>query len=340
VRRLGHRPALDGIRGIAIAGVVGVHFFGLSGGFFGVDLFFVLSGFLITTLLLEEHAATDVISLRNFYARRVRRLVPALGALLVVTGVVGSYAFSPGRLAEMLAYGALYAANAARAFVRPDPLAVGPLGPLWSLAQEEQFYLVWPLALVFLLRRRVGPSGLAASLAALFVVLVTYRAGLGLAGTSPARLYYAPDTHADGLVLGCLAGVLRLRGLRIDSRVGLGAIAALLALMGVGGESVAWNVFGLPAIELVAAAAILGALDPGPCAAVLSFRPLVWLGALSYSLYLWQGFALWLTGGKLLMISLGIASVLAVVSYSQIERPFRRRRTETVAGAPASAPGI
>src|SRR5712671_6272444 len=128
--RLGYVPALDGVRGIAILAVIGNHFLGLSGGFFGVDVFFVLSGFLITTLLLEEHAASGGISFRRFYERRARRLLPALGVLLLFVGLLGISVgwFVIGELAS----GLFYATNIVRAIGHPHTFS-GPVGHLWSL---------------------------------------------------------------------------------------------------------------------------------------------------------------------------------------------------------------
>src|SRR5438876_1035916 len=161
MRRLGYVPALNGLRGLAIAAVCGVHFFGLAGGFLGVDVFFVLSGFLITTLLLEErdrHGAIDVVA---FYRRRVRRLLPAL-AFLVLTAVAFEFVVGGfGRAGETAALG-LYSANFVRAFTAVN--VPRPVGPLWSLAQEEQFYLVWPFLLVGPLKR-LSPRALIAGLA-------------------------------------------------------------------------------------------------------------------------------------------------------------------------------
>ena len=160
--RFGHVPALDGVRGIAIAAVVGFHFFDTpSGGGIGVDLFFVLSGFLITTLLLEEQSTTGRISLVEFYKRRGRRLLPGLGALLAAAAAVlltgGSSVVSP----RSLIGGAFYVTNIIDAF---HPIH-GALQHLWTLAEEEQFYLLWPIVLLWLLRRRVSPMRLARGLA-------------------------------------------------------------------------------------------------------------------------------------------------------------------------------
>jgi peptidoglycan/LPS O-acetylase OafA/YrhL len=322
--RLGYVPALNGLRGIAILGVLGVHLFGLSGGFYGVDLFFVLSGFLITTLLLEEHDRTGLVSLRAFYIRRARRLLPALGAVLVLIAVVGPMFYSPGLVASIVASG-LYAANIVRGFGHSDFLAATPAAHLWSLAQEEQFYVVWPIALLAL-RRRLTERRVMTLLAAGFVALVLYRAALAGAGAGWHRLYYAPDTHMDGLVLGCFLAYARRRGLTVSALTGCVAGALIVAAFILGEQTVRWSAGGLPVVELAAAALVLAALSPGPVRAVLSARPLVWIGALSYSLYLWQIPAMWLTGWDDRWGALALTVVFTLISYYVIERPFRRPR--------------
>jgi peptidoglycan/LPS O-acetylase OafA/YrhL len=333
--RLGYVPALDGLRGVAILGVLGVHLFGLSGGFYGVDLFFVLSGFLITTLLLEEHDRTGRVSLRAFYIRRARRLMPALCAVLVLIAVVGPLYYSPALLASIVASG-LYAANIVRGFGTSDFLNATPAAHLWSLAQEEQFYVLWPVALLSL-HRRLTERRLMTLLAAGFVLLVLYRAGLAAAGAGWHRIYYAPDTHMDGLVLGCLVACARRRGLTtVPALAGCAAFALVVAAFALGAQTVPWSVGGMPVVEIAAAALVLAALSPGPVSLALSARPLVWIGALSYSLYLWQIPAMWLTGWDDRWGALALAAALTLVSYYVIERPFRRPRARAIA-VPAAA---
>jgi peptidoglycan/LPS O-acetylase OafA/YrhL len=315
--------------------VLGVHLFGLSGGFYGVDLFFVLSGFLITTLLLEEHDRTGRVSLRAFYIRRARRLMPALCAVLVLIAVVGPLYYSPALLASIVASG-LYAANIVRGFGTSDFLNATPAAHLWSLAQEEQFYVLWPVALLSL-RRRLTERRLMTLLAAGFVLLVLYRAGLAVAGAGWHRIYYAPDTHMDGLVLGCLVACARRRGLTtVPALAGCAAFALVVAAFALGAQTVPWSVGGMPVVEIAAAALVLAALSPGPVSLALSARPLVWIGALSYSLYLWQIPAMWLTGWDDRWGALALTAALTLVSYYVIERPFRRPRARAIA-VPAAA---
>ena len=298
MKRLGHVPALDGLRGIAIAAVCANHFFGLLGGYFGVDLFFVLSGFLITTLLLEERDERGSISLRNFYVRRARRLFPALAALLVMALIC--VLVLPGSRVPVTAhsflFGGFYLANIARAFQHPDPLSGTPFAPLWSLAQEEQFYVVWPVLLIGLLRLR--RDTIAKILLTLFFALFVYQLGLVAHGATWSRLYYGPDTRLGGLVIGCFAAVVRREGGRLPARVGWGAAVFVLgAMIGVAG-TLQSDVFGSPLVELCCGALVVAALEPGLLGRVLSLRWLTPVGRVSYSLYLWQGLALWLTNRR------------------------------------------
>jgi hypothetical protein len=208
VKRLGYAPALDGLRGVAIALVMLHHADVLPGGYIGVDVFFVLSGFLITTLLLEERAAQGRISLRGFYRRRARRILPALITLLL--GYLVVVALAGGSGIRAVALGGFFTGNAVQAFANPNPLAQNGLGlaHLWSLAEEEQFYLLWPVVLILLARtRRLIPA-----LATILAVALVWRGVLAAEGASFYRIYYGPDTHADGLLAGALLAALRWRG--------------------------------------------------------------------------------------------------------------------------------
>lgn len=337
-RRLGYVPALDGLRGVAIAAVLACHFFGFrngsfaTGGFFGVDLFFVLSGFLITTLLLEDHAARTG-SLRRFYARRARRLLPAVGGLVVVFLVVMVAAGQTVRGFVIVAAGALYVGN----FAHLAGVSTRPLDHLWSLAEEEQFYLVWPL-LLFVLLRRLPESRLFRGLIAAAAAVAAYRLLLAGFGAGADRLYIGPDTHSDGLIIGCAAAIYRRRGDRLPSqRITLLALAVVVAAFFLGHPSANWLLFGLAPFNLAAVVVVLGATRPGLVASRLAVRPLVYVGAISYSLYLWHQFARWLLGGEHPWIALPLSFLLAIASYHLIEQPFRRKRAPTVTGSPIQA---
>ena len=211
------------------------------GGGDGVDLFFVLSGFLITTLLLEERSETGAISLRSFYARRAGKLLPAL---LVMLGAFSVIAVAKGHdpVWDLERFG-FYTGNAVRAFIALPPSG---LDHLWSLAEEEQFYLIWPLLLLAFARTR----RLLMFTLALTSVLILYRAGLAIGGASLNRLYFGPDTHADGLTMGALLAIIRQRrsiavpeGL-LPWIVGCFTLAVLIPNLNTG-----WHIIGLPPIR-------------------------------------------------------------------------------------------
>jgi peptidoglycan/LPS O-acetylase OafA/YrhL len=351
--RLGHRPALDGLRAFAIAAVVPYHWgagghFGLGGGFLGVNLFFVLSGFLITRLLLEEHTRTDEISRGNFYRRRVARLLPGYLALLAVVIVLSRVAPVFGSAASVR-IGTLasvsYVANwvaATRGFG-----ALGPFAHLWSLALEEQFYLLWPLVMIVALRgmapRRLGHlAGLAA--AVIFVQLAVRSLG------SPNEMLLYLGTDGQGmafLLLGCAAaltwavgpGFLATTFGRFVQRFGGWAIVPILPFV-VGFDHNghlfyyrgAFAVIGVCMVVLV-----LAALVDGPLSRALAWRPLVYLGQRSYSVYLWHYPVIlmtnWVNDRYTMHWNLSIACViagcatlgLAELSFRVVERPMRRR---------------
>jgi peptidoglycan/LPS O-acetylase OafA/YrhL len=265
-----YQPALDGLRALAVSVVVAFHYppetaHAFRGGFLGVDAFFVLSGFLITTLLLEEHRRTGSVSLRKFYARRALRLLPAASVLLVV-GVALSLFLSDTAPARPKAIGlfgmAAYIANWVQIF---EPGSLGELSHTWSLAIEEQFYLLWPLALVLLLRRGarartmlvVIGAGIAAS-AAWRAVVWTHAAvphsnfiDYYLRITSGAessntqillhrihvwdRWYFGTDTRADALLAGCFVAValVMIRERTPDVATRVLRFAPVIGLLGV-----------------------------------------------------------------------------------------------------------
>jgi peptidoglycan/LPS O-acetylase OafA/YrhL len=343
-RRLGYVPALDGVRGLAIAAVVVYHAFDVPGGFLGVDLFFVLSGFLITTLLLEEHAEKGRLDFSAFYLRRARRLLPvALAGIFFAQLIVISAALAGGNLGTQVLGGlfaSLYVANLAHFL---DPPVILGIGHYWSLSQEEQFYIVWPPLLAMLLVLRVRLRWLVAGLALAVIAVVAHRALLVDAGWW--RTYYAPDTRSDGILLGCLLAVAWKDGRLRESRLWLAAGPVALAVYGVAVATLdhttrATALYGLT-VANVAAAAILASIIMAPHAPitrVLSLPPLRWLGLISYSLYIWGSLVGWVTQAHgWLLVTLSIA--VAVLSYRFVERPFRlRRAAQRVPGSVRPAP--
>lgn len=321
-RGLGYVPALDGIRAVAILLVIGYHYFALPpGGEVGVDLFFVLSGFLITALLLEERASRGMVSLRSFYVRRARRLFPALGVMVAVFLTVATVR-GEHRVASAAA-AVSYVGNILLAYGIAPVINHSPMVPLWSLAEEEQFYMLWPCALLLLLRSR----RVLIWLCLFIVVLLLYRAGLDTAGHSYTRLYYGPDTHASGLLVGCLLALWRVRfGLNVGERGAKAAVVLVAASAVIGWHVPGWAAWGQPMLELGSALLVVAALSQTELARGLSSPWLVWIGKRSYSLYLWHVPAMWLIFGSLLRpLALALAFVLAACSYRFIEQPLRVR---------------
>jgi peptidoglycan/LPS O-acetylase OafA/YrhL len=360
---LGYVPALDGVRALAIAIVVAFHAFGWPGqGTLGVDLFFVLSGFLITTRLLEEQQATGRVGIRRFYGRRARRLLPALLVLLTPFLALGAIAAASTLSLRSTAFVGLassltYTSNIV---VAADPSAV-PAGMvhLWSLAAEEQFYTVWPLLLVVLVRAG-GLRLLRRALVFVLVIAVIYRLQLLTQGASIQRLYFGPDTHADSLLVGCALGCYFVRRSRsilaMSSRrtrevliaVTLGLILAATFLLDLIPQRLAYELQLLPTAFALLAGLFIACVVNGRTVVArgLGARPVVFLGQISYSLYLWHlpvlvAFAgVDREAGWRTVAGVATAIALAACSWRFIERPFLRRRSEGDRGhlAPSPAP--
>jgi peptidoglycan/LPS O-acetylase OafA/YrhL len=354
-RALGYEPALDGVRGVAVLAVVGYHAdYQPRDGPLGVDIFFVLSGFLITTLLLQEWHANGSISLRLFFARRALRLFPALAVMLAVfvaSSVVLSLSghLSRGQLQQnvkSVALGAFYVSNIARAWFSPDPM-VTALGHLWSLATEEQFYLLWPVALAILLRSGARERTVLKILALLAALVAVHRLQLTLAGASDNRLFYAPDTHFDSILVGCLAGACYTTGmlprvLRTDRGARLARIAATWFVVFVLLLSVPLRVFfvgGFVLFEIAVAVLLISILTTPACAlANVLRRPIiVAIGRMSYALYLWHLVLLSALGVRL---GLPFSFLAAAASTRFVERPFLRRKKRSAARLRQQADGV
>ena len=342
---LGYRSELDGLRGISILLVLGLHFVPrlFPGGYFGVDIFFVLSGFLITSLLLQEWSTRNSINLKDFYIRRALRLGPALGVYLLALGAY-AFIFLTRQSAHEVYTGILwtlsYVSNWVMALKPNQPLSI--LAITWSLAIEEQFYLMWPLLLTGLLAAKLQRRSILIALALGVVFVAVYRVLLWHAGASPRRLYYGTDTHADGLLLGCLIGCLVSWG-RIPQSKTIGRIVNSLALISFLfiGYLVATTTShdpilyrGLFSLASLAIATMLLALLKYPAALatmILRFRPLVWVGRISYGLYLWHWPVRGLVFGKSvqpsikqIMGAIVLSFTVTALSFYVIEQPFLR----------------
>ncbi len=340
-----HRPDIQGLRAVAVGLVVADHVLGWpGGGFIGVDVFFVISGFLITGLLVRERATTGRISFRTFYARRVRRLLPAALVTLAVTAVVASLVFLGGRVQETLTdvlWAAFFGANIHFAVQGTDYFAQSAAPSMvqhfWSLSVEEQFYLLWPalVVLAFALPLAAARRRGVLVLAVLGTVTVaSFAWSLYATATSPATAYFSTFTRAWELGVGALiaVSVTRLQRLPASAR----AVLAWCGLAGVLASAVLIDEQtpfpgSAAALPVVSAGMLVawGDTPGGPGARwALGSRPAGFLGAISYSLYLWHWPVLVLAGAALApgspVIAVGVIAlslVLASISHYCIEQP-------------------
>jgi len=318
-----------------------------SGGFIGVDIFFVLSGFLITSLLLQEHQVTGRISLKNFYIRRALRLLPALVLLLAAMLIYSRVALSQETASQTVKFAGvviLYITNWARAFEWIPGSNL--LGHLWSLAVEEQFYLLWPPVLLILLRLRIPRRTLAMLITCLIVLVILRRFDLLLqGGISQGRIYLGSDTRADSLLVGCLAAMLHGWQMLPDGKVfrfllRLSTVIAIPVLFiylvdAYGIRSQTYFSFGLTVVAFAVAVVILQAMQisPNPVLFVLENGFLVYVGKISYGLYLWHFFAIEITLGLAVgnAIKLGLSLLalfgIAAISFYCVELPFLRLKS-------------
>lgn len=311
-------PQLDGLRTVAVLLVIGFHLGLIHGGYVGVDVFFVLSGYLITTILVNERE-TGRWSIRSFYLRRMRRLYPALTVLLVLLLPWASQVVQGTPTHHALAWLAVgtYAAD----FVGGWNIGwLGGLAHTWSLGVEEQFYLLWPLVLSFFVRNR-------RQLVLLTGVL------LGLLCVGPHALFYLPP-RGGVILLGCgLAVMLRDRPVPQPMVVGVGSLVLLAGVVGLAPAASSRGAGAASALAGIASVGVIASLTQTTSLSnALGRRPLAWVGERSYGLYLWHLpliSILAVVGVATLAqtIEVGALSVLlAALSYRFIEVPVRRGR--------------
>lgn len=341
--RLGHRPALDGVRGLAILTVMGVHTGGpfLPGGFLSVDVFFVLSGFLITSVVVEERERSGTIRLGLFYIRRALRLIPGLMVLLAVLGLWSLTLPLRGMAVEVwreMLFTFFYVANWALAFDAMQ--AMGMLGHAWTLAMEEQFYLLWPPVVFAVMRRGIPPRSFALLVAAAIAAVAVHRALMWSSGATMQRMFFGFDTRCDALLAGCLAALtVRLPGrLSTPARrrawraAGLAGTAVLSLLMVFAvREHDAMFLGGYTVVALSAGLMLIHLVDhpASPLARAFAVRPLTHVGHISYGLYLWHWpvfltFAVMAAGWGQLRLNLArfaVTFVLAQLSSTLVEQP-------------------
>lgn len=344
---LGYSEGLDGLRGLSVLAVLAFngHMPFARGGFIGVDLFFVLSGFLITSLLVKEHRSTKRISLKSFYYRRALRLLPALLALMLFCALYATF-LQPSEKAvttfKGILYTFFYVANWAQ--IGPFRAGIGPLSHAWSLSVEEQFYILWPLLLIVLLKIKRRPAILVILLT-MIAVSTGWSSWLWHHEPNYLRMYFGSDTRANELLIGCAAGLLvnwnaipqTRRARLVFHFISLISAAAILYSMFAARhyDGFVYN-GGFTLISLGAAVIIIDVvLFRSPLAPVFTLRPLMWIGKISYGLYLWH-FPVFLASKQALegrlnpviydLIRFGSVFLIATVSYYVLERPFLKLR--------------
>ncbi len=360
-----HSGSLDGLRGLAVAGVLAFHDRRLRGGWLGVDLFFTLSGFLITSLLVAEIHRSGVVKLRDFWRRRARRLLPAAVALVGVLVVWGQIGPEPPWVTSDLRGASLasltYVANWYQAFAGGGywdlfGATPSPLLHTWSLAIEEQFYVVFPLVAWACARRSRRPVHLLMVLCVIgWLGSLTATLVLGANGDAN-RVYLGTDTRVGSVLVGALlACVLALRPTslpRAHAReadvVAVGALVLLgvlwLSTSGEGGF-VARGGLTIHALAVAAVVAVVVRYPRSGTARVLAWRPLVLLGSISYGLYLWHWPVFLYVDQRLTLsplaasgVKVAVSLALATASYFWLEQPIRLRGLAAIGGlAPAFA---
>jgi peptidoglycan/LPS O-acetylase OafA/YrhL len=353
VKRLPYMPGLDGLRAIAVLAVFVYHFHNgggwLPGGFLGVDVFFVISGYLITSLLLSEYRKEGRVDLVRFWLRRARRLLPAVGVLIAVVMVAGAF-FDFGQISTLrgqalasMAYVTnwdliLSHQSYFEEFARPSLFR-----HLWSLAVEEQFYLLWPIAFAFFMTRfghkRLVIGVIAGAIASSLLMAILFDP------VNPNRVFYGTDTRATPLLIGVAlaffwhperlkpkTGMLAPVALNVIGAVGLSMV--VITFMTVHDYDIGLYHGGFLLLSVWTAMLIAALAHPAASIGRTIGNPgMRWLGLRSYSFYLWHWPVLELTrpgidvplhGPVLFALQLGLTLALADLSYRYVEQPFRR----------------
>ncbi len=383
--RSGGIPALDGLRAVAVALVLAQHggIPGMGGGFLGVDVFFVLSGFLITSLLLDELGRTGRIDLTGFWIRRARRLLPAL--VLMVLAVGAARELLPAQALDGLRNDAiaafLWVANWRFVAQKTDYFTQGappsPLQHAWSLGVEEQYYFIWPVLLIvvtllsawrakrYFMRATVGGVRFAVFVIATLGAIASAAAAIVFVSEGTRdRIYFGTDTRAQALLVGSAAAALLVRdwpslnrgwclirtrwGRRVARMLPVVGLASLAAATywakGSAGDFRHGLLIGV-AIAAVLVVAPVTLEQRGLVARALALPPLVWLGAISYGIYLWHwpiflalnGELTGWAGMPLFAARCGVTLAVAAASYWLIEQPIRRWRPSRVPLLPLAA---
>ncbi|MBP1966125.1 acyltransferase family protein [Paenibacillus aceris] len=348
-----YMPGLDGIRALAVLAVIAYHlnWRWASGGFLGVSVFFVLSGYLITDMLLEERKNKHRIDLKTFWIRRIRRLLPAMLSMIVAVAVflaitnITRLISIQGDIWSALTYTSnwyniFHQVSYFESFGPPSPF-----GHLWSLAIEEQFYLLWPLLVIGLSRFFSPTRGkfvlltLAGAILSFISMVILYEPG-----TDPSRVYYGTDTRAFGLLIGAsLAFIwpsskladpnLRKNSSWLDMTGAVGLMVVIYMFIRTGEYDQSLYTGGMLVLSFASTFVIAAAASPSSfVSTILGWKPLRWIGVRSYSIYLWHYPVILLTNPAnpntdtsyfVQFIQLTLSIGLAALSYSLVENPFR-----------------
>ena len=356
---LSYDPSLDGVRALAVTSVAlyhaGVGFAG--GGFLGVDIFFVLSGYLISTLLVREFAVSGSVSLGSFWCRRVTRLLPALlvmvAVVLTVAVVAGNGSISETTRSDAIGT-LLYSQNWAEIlrgesyfelFELPSPFI-----HTWSLAIEEQWYLLWPVVVAIAVQRDRLLLWMTLAAAGFSALWMSYLA----TPEDPSRAYYGTDARAQALLIGSAAALAMsrkrfftsARGVKVMSVASMVGLLGCLGLVVTVDDEQLWMYRGGFTLAALMSVMLIVGIRQSPAsvtARLIAARPLAHLGRVSYGLYLWHWpvfiatDALWPTGNgvQLVITKLAACYVVAAMSFICVERPMRRRCSAHPAAAVA-----
>jgi peptidoglycan/LPS O-acetylase OafA/YrhL len=315
-------PALDGLRAVAVAMVFAIHAFPQSGfpGGLGVDIFFVISGFLITLILLKELRATGTISLKTFYLKRLLRLYPAFVAMVVAFVVL--FPFAAASLKDDVFKSGIALTYLSNIYMTVSGDSLGHLRHTWSLAMEEQFYLLWPLLLLAIVKLRLPTKP---TMICMALLIVASLAGWFFTADS---LPFNPLTKAGGLLLGCVTAMLVTH--KPWHSVPLAWLSAFAFLFAIVGEFLGWigRDISMPIATLAMPGILLYlAFGSGPAVRVLAWKPLAYLGVISYALYLWHYPILYALRSanvpELTTVSITLVATLglAILSQKYIEKP-------------------